>query len=188
MNLRQLVGRTTEALRGVLLVQMPDSTHFDSWMAEPIDGESVAHYVGDMVRAHAHALEGLGSRTEKVDITIETGHLTVIVKPLTARISGAFLFDRLTPLGMARLELKRLLTHLVPNLPTEKVEHRPRGVRLMEFLRRYAPDPHAVFLRISLRTGIELSSLESPEALSVEEVSALEEATRYILGLETLSI
>ena len=188
MELRELINRATETLRGALLVQMPDSTHFASWMAEPIDGEDVSHYVGDMVRAHTHALEGFGTLTDKINTTIETGHLTVIVTQLLPHISGAFLFDSSTPLGIARLELKRLLKELIPTLPTETIEHRPRGVRLMEFLHRYAPDPHMVFLRISLRTGIDLGRLEVPENLSDSEVTVLEEATRHILGLESLSI
>ncbi|MCB9650941.1 MAG: hypothetical protein H6730_30775 [Deltaproteobacteria bacterium] len=63
---------------------------------------------------------------------------------------------------------------------------RPRAVRLLEFFNRYAPDPHASTLRLSLRTGIGVEQLANPEALSEDQVEALAVAVRDILGQEQL--
>lgn len=65
---------------------------------------------------------------------------------------------------------------------------RPRSVRLLDFFRRYAPDPHASMLRLSLRTGIPLSQLEQPEALSDEQVESIARSVRDILGQDQMSI
>ena len=63
-------------------------------------------------------------------------------------------------------------------------ETRSRGVRLMEFFERYAPDPHASQLRLSLRTGISLDELDRPDMLSEEQVETVAAAVRDILGQE----
>ena len=65
---------------------------------------------------------------------------------------------------------------------------RPRAVRLLEFLHRYAPDPHVSLLRLSLRTGIALEKLDRPELLSQEQVEAMATSVRDIIGQEQLGI
>lgn len=65
---------------------------------------------------------------------------------------------------------------------------RPRAVRLLEFLHRYAPDPHVSMLRLSLRTGIALEKLDRPELLTNEQVEAMAASVRDIIGQEQLGI
>jgi predicted regulator of Ras-like GTPase activity (Roadblock/LC7/MglB family) len=72
--------------------------------------------------------------------------------------------------------------------PRSAAVPRPRAVRLLEFFHRYAPDPHAATLRLSLRTGIGLEQLERPEGLSEDQVEALASAVRDILGQEQLGV
>lgn len=67
-------------------------------------------------------------------------------------------------------------------------DHRPRAVRLLEFLRRYAPDPHVTMLRLSLRTGISLEQLDRPEELDGSQIDQLAESVRDIIGQEQLGI
>ena len=62
------------------------------------------------------------------------------------------------------------------------------GILPLEFLDRYAPDPHAVLLRVALRTGIPLESLRAAEGLSVEETGRLEESACRLLGLKQLNL
>jgi hypothetical protein len=69
-----------------------------------------------------------------------------------------------------------------------EAEDRPRGTRIMEFLDRYAPDPHAVVLRVSLRAGISLDDLKAPAALSADQVRRLEETACKILGVNQLGL
>lgn len=65
---------------------------------------------------------------------------------------------------------------------------RPRAVRLLEFFRRYAPDPHASMLRLSLRTGISLEALERPEQLDDGQVEAVAASVSDILGQEQVGL
>lgn len=67
-------------------------------------------------------------------------------------------------------------------------KERPRAVRLLEFFRRYAPDPHASMLRLSLRTGISLEALDRPEDLDEVQVDAVANAVSDILGQEQVGL
>ncbi len=75
----------------------------------------------------------------------------------------------------------------IPEVPTRPVA-RPRATRLLDFFRRYAPDPHAALLRLSLRTGIPVDLLEAPDALDDAQVDAIADSIRDILGQETVGI
>lgn len=75
-----------------------------------------------------------------------------------------------------------------PRTPSSIEDSRPRAVRLLEFLRRYAPDPHVTMLRLSLRTGIALEQLDRPEELDVGQVDQLAASVRDIIGQEQLGI
>lgn len=65
---------------------------------------------------------------------------------------------------------------------------KPRAVRLLDFLHRYAPDPHVTMLRLSLRTGISLDALSTPEHLDEAQVENLAASVRDIIGQEQLGI
>ena len=73
-------------------------------------------------------------------------------------------------------------------LPKIQAEDRPRGLRIMEFLDRYAPDPHAIALRVSLRAGISLDELRMPASLTADQVQRLEDTACKILGVKQLSL
>jgi len=75
-----------------------------------------------------------------------------------------------------------------PSLSAVDTKARPRSVRLLEFFRRYAPDPHASMLRLSLRTGISLDQLERPEALDEAQVEVLAGSVRDILGQDNVGV
>ncbi len=75
----------------------------------------------------------------------------------------------------------------IPDVPTRPVA-RPRATRLLDFFRRYAPDPHAALLRLSLRTGIPVDLLEAPDALDDAQVDAIADSIRDILGQDTVGI
>lgn len=64
----------------------------------------------------------------------------------------------------------------------------PRAARLLEFLRRYAPDPHVTLLRLSLRTGIPLDQLDRPEELNESQVEKLADSVRDMIGQEQLGV
>ena len=178
------------ALRGVFITAMPDCLLFDSWVPEGSDWkpEEVAAYFGDLVRANREGLKTLGSWSDEMQVTIESGDNRIVLREVDADFVCATVFDQSAPLGMIRLHVKRLLERIRQTLPKFAVEERPRGVRIIEFLERYAPDPHAVLLRVSLRSGINMEELEAPQGLSPDQVEKLESTTLRILGLQTLNV
>lgn len=74
-----------------------------------------------------------------------------------------------------------------PDVPTKPMA-RPRAVRLLDFFRRYAPDPHASLLRLSLKTGIPVERLEKPESLDDDQVEKIATAVRDILGQDNVGL
>lgn len=177
-------------LIGVFLTAMPDSLLFSSWVRGGTEwsAEDVAAYFGDLVRANRQGLKALGSWSSEMQVTIESAESLVVLRELSSDFVCGCVFERSAPLGMVRLHVKRLLERVVQALPKIQPEDRPRGTRIMEFLDRYAPDPHAVTLRVSLRAGIPLDDLKAPATLSVDQIRRLEESACKILGVQQLSL
>lgn len=189
----KILARAVEgvtSLRGAFVTAMPDCLLFDSWVREQEEWnvEDTASYFGDLVRANREGLRALGSWSSDMQVTIESSDTLILLRELSEDFIVGCVFERNAPLGMVRLNLKRLLERLQVQLPQFEIQHRPRGVRVVDFLRRYAPDPHAVLLRVALRTGIDAESLERPESLSEEQVASVEEAAKRILGLDELAV
>lgn len=178
------------ALRAVFITAMPDCLLYDSWLrtGESWTVEKAATYFGDLIRANREGLRSLSAWSEDLQITIESATTLIILRELNDDFSCGFIFDLDIPLGLARLHLEWLLARIRTHLPDHEPTMRPKGVRLMEMLRRYAPDPHAVLLRVALRTGIPTESLEAPERLDDEHIAQVEEAAKRILGLQELNL
>lgn len=177
-------------LIGVFITAMPDSLLFSSWVRSGTEwsAEDVASYFGDLVRANREGLKALGSWSSEMQVTIESAESLVVLREISADFVCGCVFERNAALGMVRLHLKRLLERISAALPKVQPEDRPRGLRIMEFLDRYAPDPHAVTLRVSLRSGISIDELKSPGSLNADQVRRLEETACKILGVNQLSL
>ncbi|MEZ4363535.1 MAG: hypothetical protein R3B48_25390 [Kofleriaceae bacterium] len=177
-------------LIGIFVTAMPDSLLFSSWVRDGTEwsAEDVASYFGDLVRSNRQGLKALGSWSSEMQVTIESAESLVVLREISADFVCGCVFERNAPLGMVRLHLKRLLERVAQALPKVQAEDRPRGTRIMEFLDRYAPDPHAVTLRVSLRSGIPVDDLKSPASLSADQIKRLEETACKILGVHQLSL
>ena len=178
------------SLRGVFVTAMPDCLLFDAWTTaeESWVPEDTASFFGDLVRANREGLKALKSWSAEMQVTIESADLLLVLRELHGDFVVTFAFEREAPLGMVRMYTKRLLERLEPVLPRLEVKERPRGIRITEFLEKYAPDPHAALARVSLRTGVPLEALRKADALTQEQLDAFEESVKDILGLETLSL
>lgn len=178
------------SMRGVFITAMPDCLLYDAWTRpnEQWVPEEAASYFGDLVRANREGLKALQAWSAEMQVTIESANLLLVIRELRADFLVTLAFDRNAPLGMVRLHTKRILDRLDVVLPKLDVKERPRGVRIMEFLQKYAPDPHAALQRVSLRTGLELEALRQPEALDAGSVEILEETVKDILGLDKLAL
>jgi hypothetical protein len=89
---------------------------------------------------------------------------------------------------MVRLHVKMVLALLDELLPRVKPEQRPRGVRIAEFLLRYAPDAHTALQRAALRSGIGVDMLKKPEQLASHQLELFERSVCDILGLDALKL
>lgn len=182
--------REIPSLRAVVVTAMPDCLLFDSWSRPDLSWtpESVASYFGDLFRANREGLKALGEWSSEMQVTIEAPQHLLVLTELNTDFVCASIFDKGAALGMVRLYNQKLVGRITDSLPSFEVQERPRGVRIMDFLNRYAPDPHAVLLRASLRSGIPMDSLQQPASLAQEQVQGLEEAACSILGLDSLNL
>lgn len=178
------------SLRGVFITAMPDCLLFDAWMreGEAWEGEDVASYFGDLVRANREGLRALQAWSAEMQVTIESSDLLLVLRELSADFVVGFAFERAAPLGMVRLHVKRVLALLEDVLPKVQPEQRPYAVRVSDFLLRYAPDAHTAMQRASLKSGLSMDALRDPIALSEGEVGLFERAVCEILGLDALAI
>jgi predicted regulator of Ras-like GTPase activity (Roadblock/LC7/MglB family) len=178
-------------IRAIFITAMPDCLLYESWVREEHSNwavEDVASYFGDLVRANRHGLKALGSFSSDMQTTIESADMLVVLKEITSDFVCGCVFERNAPLGMVRLHTKRLIERILTHLPSVQNEERPRGIRIMEFLDRYAPDPHAVMLRVSLRTGISVDVLKMAETLTADQIVRVEESASRLLGLNKLNL
>lgn len=177
-------------LQGVFITMMPDCLLYDSWVRqeESWTPEDIASYFGDLIRANREALKSLHAWSSEMQITVESADLLLVLTELKDDFVVGFVFDRKAPLGMVRLYTKRMLSSILALLPDFQVEQRARGIRIVEFVQRYAPEPHTVLLRVSLQTRIALDDLQDPQHLSDEQVEAVEDAVCEILGLDSLNL
>lgn len=178
------------SLRALFVTAMPDCLLFDSWIRpnESWSAEDTASYFGDLVRANREGLKALGSWSSEMQVTIESADLLLVLREVRGDFVVTLAYERNVPLGMVRLHTKRVVDRLAATLPTHEAEQRPRGVRVMEFVNKYAPDPHAVIQRLALRTGIQFEQLKHPEQLDAAQLERLESSVKSLLGLESLSV
>lgn len=177
-------------LRAIFITAIPDCLLYDAWIRSDSDwrAEEVAAFFGDLFRANREGLKALGSWSTDMQVTLESPDHLILLRELSPDFICACVFERDAALGLVRLHLKRLLDRIRATLPKFEVRERPRGLRIMDFLQRYAPDPHAVLLRISLRTRLPMESLQRPEEMDPTQVQNLEAATCEILGLQSLNL
>ncbi len=190
VRLQDLV-QDVPGLSALFLTLMPDCLLYDAWVdagERSWRPEDVASYFGDLVRANREGLKALESWSSDMQVTIESADALVVLKELRGDFVVSLVFERRVPLGMVRLYTRRLLERLDGVLPAVEVHERPAAVRALEFVQRYAPDPHAVMLRMSLKTGLPLEQLERPDQLDEAQTQAVLDAARDVLGLEQLPV
>lgn len=189
MSLKELVS-DVPSLRALFVTAMPDCLLFDSWVRDDESwvAEEAASYFGDLIRANRAGLKALKSWSTEMHVTIESNELLLVLQELRNDFVITFAFQRDAPLGMVRMHSRKLVDRLTSMLPQHEVTARPLGVRVREFLEKYAPDPHAALSRASLRTGIPYELLKKPEQLSPEQQAAFQETVKDLLGLDHLSV
>lgn len=175
-------------LEGVVVTRLPDCVQWVGHSRAGWDRDEVAAYFGDIARANRNALKTVGTSTKDIGLTMEADDRVILTHDIRHDMVAVYIFDKNAPLGMIRLQAKKLSKVITANLPTEEVAERSRAERVMEFLLRYAPDAHAIPIRVSLQTGIPIDLLKAPEGLDTTQTQKLESAAKAILGVTSLRI
>jgi predicted regulator of Ras-like GTPase activity (Roadblock/LC7/MglB family) len=177
-------------LLGLFVTIMPDCLLYDSWMRVPDTWtpEEVASYFGDLIRSNRAGLKALRSWTEEMQVTIEASEHLLVLREVGEQFVIGFVFARNTPLGLVRLHISELMTMIEEHLPSSARISRPRAQLIMDFLERYAPDPHAVIMRVALMTGIPPAELREGDDFTQEQTDMIEEAAKRILGIDQLAL
>ncbi len=182
--------RGIPSLRGLFVTAMPDCLLFHSWMRreEEWAGEEVAAYFGDLIRANSQGLRALQAWSSEMQVTIEASDVLLVLRELPSDFVVGFVFEKSAPLGVVRVHVKQVLALLDAMLPKIQPEQRARGVRIAEFLVRYAPDAHTAMQRAALKSGISLALLNDPQQLTPDQTRLFENSVCDILGLDALSL
>jgi hypothetical protein len=93
----------------------------------------------------------------------------------------------ITDLRAISERIKAILIDGKPLLPPVQDSTMSVAQALMDYAKRYAPDPNFVALRLSLKTGLDRNRLEKG-ALSRQELRILYKAVADLLGRERLPI
>ncbi len=187
MNWLQIESESIEHLKGVVIVQLPDCVVWKSWQSMAFDDTEIAAYFGDMVKAQRQACQSLNKGLQDLRFSIESDQLTLLVSELAKKnYVAVFVFSGQVALGLARYTVKRLSSIIAEHLPDEELVTLSPGRRVIAFIERYAPDPHAVMMRIALQTKIPFDRFNDPDNLTAEELMQIELAAQMILGVSNI--
>lgn len=181
-------------LRGIFLSAMPDCLLLDSYLPhhDPWPSEELASLFGDLLVKHRQTLQLLQTWSPEIQVTIESSDFTLILREIRSDFVAGFVFEPTSPFGMIRLFSKRLQDTLAQQLaslqPEPSASADSRAARILDFLQRYAPDPHTSLMRLALKTGIPLENLEQPSSLAPAHLHKVEEAVCDILGIDQLQL
>lgn len=178
-------------LRGLLISVMPDCLLFDSYMPETQawNKEDMASELGELFERSQHLME-LFRSTGQSQITVENDDAVLVVRKLADSFIVGMIFRPDTPLALIRVYAGQISEKVTERLQSVEVsdvqESFSSAVRILEYLKQYAPDPHTSLMRIALKTGIPLGTLNQPQQLNNEQTELLERAVCDILGLDEL--
>lgn len=104
-------------LRAVVIARLPECMAWHSWTEEGWDPVDVAAYFGDLARANRTAMKEVAGSTEPVSLFIEAPDQVIVVRDLRDDMVGVYVFDGSTPLGVVRLQTRRLERKVRDHLP-----------------------------------------------------------------------
>ena len=184
------ITRGVERLRNVIITVMPDCLLYESWSrdGDQTANEEAASYLGDLVRANREALRVMRALSDEMQVTIESGGLLIILREIESSYVVGFVFESDVPLGMVRVQVRTMLARITEALPRFAVSESSRGERVLEFVERYAPDPHTVLLRVAVQARVPLDELRNPANLDGERMQRVERAVCTILGIDSLTL
>lgn len=105
-------------LQRIMIVGLPECLPLKQWSrTEALDEDSAARQLGGAFRAAQAALRMVAPSAGTGSLSIETETALVVIAPLAPNAAAAFVFDRGAPLGLVRVQVAQLSTHLASMVP-----------------------------------------------------------------------
>jgi|GEM_PF-1969532 hypothetical protein len=176
-----LIGRLTDGKTVAKVTYVSDSQEEQAL-------ERLSTYAGDLVQANSRLCQLVSSDQEADYLLAGTSALRVVIKAFPkSPYFVLFLTRSITDLKAISDRIKAILIDGKPLLPPVQDSTMSVAQALMDYAKRYAPDPNFVALRLSLKTGLDRNRLEKG-TLTRQELRILYKAVADLLGRERLPI
>ena len=176
-----LIGRATDGATVAKVTYVSDSQEEQAL-------ERLGTYAGDLLQANSRLCQTVSPDQEADYLLAGTPALRVVIKAFPkSPYFVLFLTRSITDLKAISDRIKAILIDGKPLLPPVQDSAMSVAQALMDYAKRYAPDPNFVALRLSLKTGLDRNRLEKG-TLTRQELRILYKAVADLLGRERLPI
>ncbi|MFS8887054.1 hypothetical protein NW823_01650 [Synechococcus sp. R55.1] len=176
-----LIGRATDGTTVAKVTYVSDSQEEQAL-------ERLGTYAGDLLQANSRLCQTVSPDQEADYLLAGTPALRVVIKAFPkSPYFVLFLTRSITDLRAISERIKAILIDGKPLLPPVQDSTMSLAQALMDYAKRYAPDPNFVALRLSLKTGLDRNRLEKG-TLTRQELRILYKAVADLLGRERLPI
>ena len=193
-NLDQILEVYSQGLDGIHVVLVGNSSEGTVLAAnncsgkDDLDIDAVAAYASDLINANERFCHIFDPGTA-VDFVLggsKDNKLLMRAVPNTPYFV-VFVVDSKTAMKQVLPRLNKVLKESKATLPAIVSEEKNKAQALVEYAKRYAPDPTFVLMRLALKTGIAPNRLERAE-LEDSELQPLYDGIKDILGIDRLPI
>lgn len=193
-NLDQILEEHSQGLNGIHIALIGNSSEGTVLAAKnclenkDLDIDAVAAYASDLINANERFCHIFDPGTV-VDFVLggsKDNRLLMRAIPKTPYFV-VFVIDSKTAMKDVLPRLNKVLKESQATLPAATTEEKNKAQALVEYAKRYAPDPTFVLMRLALKTGIAPNRLERAE-LEDSELQPLYDGIKDILGIERLPI
>ena len=176
-----LIGRATDGTTVAKVTYVSDSQEEQAL-------ERLGTYAGDLLQANSRLCQTVSPDQEADYLLAGTPALRVVIKAFPkSPYFVLFLTRSHTDLKAISERVKAILIDGKPLLPPVQDSTMSVAQALIDYAKRYAPDPNFVALRLSLKTGLDRNRLEKG-TLTRQELRILYKAVADLLGRERLPI
>jgi hypothetical protein len=176
-----LIGRATDGTTVAKVTYVSDSQEEQAL-------ERLGTYAGDLLQANSRLCQTVSPDQEADYLLAGTPALRVVIKAFPkSPYFVLFLTRSITDLRAISERIKAILIDGKPLLPPVQDSTMSLAQALMDYAKRYAPDPNFVAMRLSLKTGLDRNRLEKG-TLTRQELRILYKAVADLLGRERLPI
>lgn len=174
-----LIGRTTDD-------QTVAEVNFDPEAVADI--HSLGAYASDLVRTNVRFCQLFDAEATADYILAGSGRIRLLVKAFPKSPYFVLMMTLADiELKLVTARMKAIFLDAKPLLPDTVNPTKSTTQLLLDYARRYAPDPNFVVLRLSLKTGLHPDKLAKGN-LTPNEVRLLHQGVLELLGVERLPI